>query len=157
MAYLVTLTSQTLVIVSRYTTQKVTFNGMDYSAASDGGVIRVYGTGNVELSAGWWDLATVVDGNYSGPPFSGSLTDTDTAIYDWLGTAEESQSTYETRTRTGNPSAEARIKAGPWIGGQGHSGCRFSGTPTYISNSPYGGGRVGFAATFVEVGDTLYG
>lgn len=46
---------------------------------------------------------------------------------------------------------------GPWIGGQGHSGCRFSGTPTYVSNSPIDGGRIGFAASFIEVGSWIYG
>lgn len=46
---------------------------------------------------------------------------------------------------------------GPWIGGQGHSGCRFSGAPTYITNSPIEGGRIGFAASFIEVGNWAYG
>lgn len=45
-----------------------------------------------------------------------------------------------------------RFSRGPWIGGQGHSGCRFLGTPTYVTNSPIEGGRIGFAATFAEVG-----
>lgn len=40
----------------------------------------------------------------------------------------------------------------PWIGGQGHSGCRFSGEPSYVNNGPFEGGRIGFAATFIEVG-----
>lgn len=56
-----------------------------------------------------------------------------------------------------NPSKEAAIKAGPWIGGQGHSGCRFSGAPSYVNNGPVQGGRVGFAASFVEVGSWVYG
>lgn len=47
--------------------------------------------------------------------------------------------------------------SGGWIGGQGHSGCRFSGTPSYVTNSPVEGGRVGFAATFKEVGSWIYG
>lgn len=47
--------------------------------------------------------------------------------------------------------------SGGWIGGQGHSGCRFSGTPSYVTNSPIEGGRVGFAATFKEVGSWIYG
>lgn len=50
-----------------------------------------------------------------------------------------------------------RFSRGPWIGGQGHSGCRFLGTPTYVTNSPIEGGRIGFAATFVEVGSWVYG
>lgn len=46
---------------------------------------------------------------------------------------------------------------GPWIGGQGHSGCRFASTPSYITYSPIEGGRIGFAASFVEVGSWVYG
>lgn len=50
------------------------------------------------------------------------------------------------------PAAQARVLAGPWIGGQGHSGCRFEGEPTYINNTGVGGGQVGFAASLIEVG-----
>lgn len=46
---------------------------------------------------------------------------------------------------------------GPWMGGMGHSGCRFLGTPSYVTNSPIDGGRVGFAASFVEVGNWAFG
>lgn len=56
-----------------------------------------------------------------------------------------------------NPSKLAKISAGPWIGGQGHSGCRFVGTPSYVNNGPVEGGRVGFAASFAEVGSWIYG
>lgn len=45
--------------------------------------------------------------------------------------------------------------AGPWIGGMGHSGTKFAGTPTYIANGPHNGGQIGFAATFKEVGSWL--
>lgn len=44
------------------------------------------------------------------------------------------------------------IQSGPWVGGQGHSGCRFDGEPTYIEYNGVGGGQVGYAATFREVG-----
>lgn len=47
----------------------------------------------------------------------------------------------------------ASFSSGPWIGGMGHSGCKFKGVPTYIANSGVEGGRIGYAATFVEVGD----
>lgn len=45
------------------------------------------------------------------------------------------------------------IPEGPayWIGGQGHGGCRFVGTPTYITNNGVDGGQIEFAATFREV------
>lgn len=55
------------------------------------------------------------------------------------------------------PAKLDKISAGPWIGGQGHSGCRFLGTPSYVTNSPVEGGRVGFAASFIEVGSWVYG
>lgn len=55
------------------------------------------------------------------------------------------------------PSEIARIERGPWVGGQGHSGCRFLGTPSYVTNSPIAGGRIGFAASFIEVGSWIFG
>lgn len=44
-----------------------------------------------------------------------------------------------------------------WIGGQGHSGCRFGGTPTYINNTGVNGGQVSYAASFREVGSWVNG
>lgn len=49
------------------------------------------------------------------------------------------------------------LREGPWIGGQGHSGVRFIGKPTYINNTGVEGGQVGFAASFREVGFWIYG
>lgn len=49
------------------------------------------------------------------------------------------------------------IDQGPWIGGMGHSGCKFVGKPSFVSNTGVNGGQVGFAATFKEVGSYLYG
>lgn len=43
--------------------------------------------------------------------------------------------------------------SGPWKTGLGHSGCRFVGNPTYVANNGRNGGRIGYAATFKEVGD----
>lgn len=37
-----------------------------------------------------------------------------------------------------------------WVGGQGNSGVRFAGPPTYINNTGRDGGQVEFAATFIE-------
>lgn len=53
--------------------------------------------------------------------------------------------------------AQSTVNVGPWVGGQGHTGCRFVGKPTYIENTGVNGGQVGFAATFREVGHWLYG
>lgn len=44
-----------------------------------------------------------------------------------------------------------------WVGGQGHSGAKFAAKPTYIENGGIGGGMVGFAASFVEVGSWSVG
>lgn len=41
---------------------------------------------------------------------------------------------------------------GPWIGGQGHSGCIFDSDPTYVEYTGVNGGQVGYAADFREVG-----
>ena len=46
---------------------------------------------------------------------------------------------------------------GPWVGGMGHSGVRFTGKPTFITYTSRYGGRVAFAASFTEVGDWYYG
>lgn len=40
----------------------------------------------------------------------------------------------------------------PWVGGMGHSGVRFNGTPTLVHNTGVNGGQVGFAASFIETG-----
>lgn len=37
-----------------------------------------------------------------------------------------------------------------WYGGQGNSGVRFEGPPTYINNTGANGGQVEFAASFIE-------
>lgn len=55
-------------------------------------------------------------------------------------------------------SAAAEIDMrGPWVGGMGHSGCRFSAVPAYVANTGVNGGQVGYAATLREVGSWLYG
>lgn len=53
--------------------------------------------------------------------------------------------------------ASDTVNSGPWIGGQGHSGCRFAGKPTYFEHTGVDGGQVSFAATFREVGSWLHG
>lgn len=44
----------------------------------------------------------------------------------------------------------------PWVGGMGHSGCRFNGKPTFDITGPYNGGQAGYAASFREVGSFAY-
>lgn len=94
--------------------------------------------------------------------FSGDIT----GIRLWVGRTDSTSSSVTIAAMSGRlietsdvSSAPklAKLVAGPWIGGQGHSGCRFSGTPSYVTNSPIEGGRVGFAASFIEVGSWVYG
>lgn len=49
------------------------------------------------------------------------------------------------------------LRTDAWVGGQGHSGCRFLGKPTYVEYNGVNGGQVGFAASFVEVGSWSQG
>lgn len=155
---LVELANQTLVIVPRFAGQVLRLGSLEVVAVANGTPIRVFGTGAAEVSEGWWDLATVVDGEYLGPPFSGSTTAPgETERYRWTGPENSSPSAFETRTVSGSQTPLNLLSSGPWIGGQGHSGCRFANTPSYVTNSGYAGGRIGFAASFTEVGDWVFG
>lgn len=49
----------------------------------------------------------------------------------------------------GNPGA---LAAGPWYSGEGHSGCRFVGTPTIINYNGVDGGQMGLSVSLREVG-----
>lgn len=73
----------------------------------------------------------------------------DDGYYEWVGAENNSESVKLKR----------HLKHevyGPWVGGQGHSGCRFDGEPTYIEYTGVNGGQVGYAATFREVGSWEY-
>lgn len=94
--------------------------------------------------------------------FSGDVS----GVRVWVGRTDSSSSSVTIAAMCGRlmetsdtlvPAKVAKMVAGPWIGGQGHSGCRFLGTPSYVTNSPVQGGRIGFAASFVEVGSWVYG
>lgn len=43
----------------------------------------------------------------------------------------------------------------PWVGGMGHSGCRFESPPTAVLNTGINGGTAAYAANFREVGTWL--
>lgn len=77
----------------------------------------------------------------------------------WAGRTDSSTSTLTATAMIGRLVETGRPAPaqGPWIGGQGHSGCRFASTPSYVTNSPIEGGRISFAASFVEVGSWVYG
>lgn len=144
------LSGETVVIRARFAEQAVQFGGVEHYPSS-GGEIRVSGTGSVDLSEGWWTDIGLFAGVYDGPAFSG---DSGTTVINgrsyrtqWDGTPDNSTSSAWTMT----PEFD-RLKEGPWIGGQGHSGCRFIGKPTYVNNTGVDGGQVSFAASFREVG-----
>lgn len=87
MAVLATLNDETLVIVARYPSQYLIHNGMLHYPDWEG-VVRVKGYGPVISSAdSYWDLMTIVDGDYDGPPFSGR-----TPWHQWDGPADASTS-----------------------------------------------------------------
>lgn len=48
------------------------------------------------------------------------------------------------------PTADLMI--GPWMSGEGHSGCRFQGNPTVINYNGVNGGQIGLSAILQEVG-----
>lgn len=95
---------------------------------------------------------TIVEGIYTGDPFSGATPSSGPRKYSWLGTPDDSRSLYEF-----TPASLTKVLAGPWYGGQGHSGCQFTRPPTYVEYNGRNGGQVGYAATFREVGDGQLG
>lgn len=98
---------------------------------------------------------------------AGSLTNTvlpasNAGVWVWIGKSASGAGSVTLTAMTARLHKASKpvlpsFTAGPWVGGQGHSGCRFLGKPTLINNSGVNGGQVGFAATFVEVGSWLYG
>lgn len=129
--------------------------GAYYSATGTGGVFAT----PVNNNGTWGDAVTITpQDNSSVSLVTESFTDV-RGIRLWVGRSSSANSTLTLAgmiakiVETGKPVDVS----GGWIGGQGHSGCRFSGTPSYVTNSPIEGGRVGFAATFKEVGSWIYG
>ena len=87
MAILANLVGQTLVVIARYPGQYLIFGGKlyypDYRR-----LIRVAGNGYVHTSPdSYWDVLTIVDGSYAGPPFSGR-----TPWHQWDGSDDDSTS-----------------------------------------------------------------
>ena len=50
------------------------------------------------------------------------------------------------------PPGEVLDTSGPWMSGQGHSGCRFVGNPTIVNYNGVGGGQRGVSCILREVG-----
>lgn len=72
----------------------------------------------------------------------------------WLGKTSSGASSVTVAAITVRlyPTGETPNTAGPWLPGMGHSGCRFVGDPTHITNGGMNGGMVSYAATLKEVG-----
>lgn len=92
---------------------------------------------------------------------SASETSSNAGVWVWIGRTSSAASTITLTALTARLTKDSRpdpsIGDGPWVGGQGHSGCRFEGKPTYINNGPLGEGQIGFAASFREVGSWING
>ena len=104
----------------------------------------------------YWSNIGLMDGDYTDEWFDGGsgiiVIGGQNVRTQWDGVPGQSTSSAWAVT----PAFEA-LKRGPWIGGMGHSGCRFAGKPTYVGNTGVGGGQVSFAATFVGVGSWIHG
>lgn len=111
------------------------------------------GYNSAPLATDWavYSMPAIICDVYNGPAFSGS-TPSDSYDYRWTGAVDNSTSQQITQLTELND-----IKRVPWLGGQGHSGCRFINNPTYIANTGVNGGQIGFSASFREVGSWVNG
>lgn len=127
--------------------------GAFYSATGSGGVfatpVNTNGTlgTDVELTALANNSGVVVDDTFTGVK----------GVRIWVGKSSAGVATVTFVAMVGrliqsSKTPSSTFTSGPWIGGMGHSGCRFVGKPTYVPNSGTEGGRIGYAATFKEVG-----
>lgn len=125
--------------------------GALYAATGDGGVfaspVNHSGVTLTEVK-----LTAVADSdiNYHPDTFSSSSY---RGVYLWFGKNAATTSTISPLATTGrlyHTGAPGDLSG--WYGGQGNSGCRFVGKPTYIEYTGVNGGQVGYAATLREVG-----
>lgn len=100
----------------------------------------------------WWSAVGFLSPGYTGPLFTGATPSTGEISYSWAGEPNSSESI---ATRT--PNQLTKLLQGPWVGGQGHSGCRFVNYPTYVNQTGVDGGQVSYAASFREVGSWVMG
>lgn len=91
------LNDQTFMITARSAGQAIRFNGNTAVTPVDGAVIRLRGTGVVELGEGYWTRVLIADGRYQGPYFDGDSGEGEATRYRWVGTERESQSVMEQR------------------------------------------------------------
>lgn len=106
------LASETFMITPRYTGQIVRLAGQSVVTTA-GMPVRIYGTGVVELSSGWWDDMLIVAGEYDDGYFDGSATpaDPDLERFSWEGLPNRSASIRETRFPVQVPWDDDRYQA----------------------------------------------
>src|SRR5699024_9598565 len=56
---------------ARSSGQVLRLGGISHFSSTADDVMRIYGTGLLEVGEGYWDLLTIVEGEYEGEPFSG--------------------------------------------------------------------------------------
>lgn len=130
--------------------------GAMYSATGTGGVFYSPVNANGTVGAAVALTQSAVDATNLVPDVvpTGLL-----GIQLWVGKTAVGAATVNLAAMTGRMVQIGKTlnTTGPWVGGQGHSGCNFLGTPTYVNNTGMDGGQVSFAASFVEVGSWIYG
>lgn len=126
--------------------------GAFYTATGSGGVfvspVAGGGAGTpVKLTAVANNATNIVPDSFSGVE----------GVRLWIGKSSAGAATTTVAGIVGRmaPTGSPVTVQGPWIGGMGHSGCKFVGVPTLTEYSAVDGGQVGYAATFKEVGDWL--
>lgn len=82
---LATLTDQTLLITPRRAWQRLRLAGDELAPEGDGVQMRIYGSGLVEVSEGWWDRFLIADGEYDGEYFDGNSRSTSMVRHAWDG------------------------------------------------------------------------
>jgi len=126
-----------------------TGNGGVYATAVTGSDTQVYSTRLAELST------TDSDVVYNAVAPSSNSAGVRIWIGGGTGTVTLSGLTVRAVPSSNTP---LNFRQGPWTGGMGHSGCRFTGAPTWVTNNAVmNGGHIGFAASFTEVGDWATG
>lgn len=85
-----TLSNQTAIITPRHTGQVLRLANEDFLTVAET-PIKVYGSGDLKVSVGWWDEFAIVNGNFKGSYFDGSSTyDTD-LLSEWAGVTNDSK------------------------------------------------------------------
>jgi len=79
----------TAMVVARDADQTMSSGGDSVTSEAEGDVLALSVSGDVTLGAGDWDLLTIVEGDYSGQPFSGDSTDAWWGDGDWVPVTDQ--------------------------------------------------------------------